>query len=204
MKKGLTEIVYILDQSGSMSNIKSDAIGGFNSFLNEQKSVEGEANMTIIFFDHEYIVYNSGQNLQSVEPLNDRIYVPRGNTGLYDAVGKTIVDVGNRLAETPENERPERVIIAIFTDGEENCSKLYTAEDIGRMIEHQQTAYNWEFMYLGCNQDAMLTAKRMGIHNYANVGYTTQGMDSMYSTLSRSVSGYRSCGIVDQLPTDIK
>lgn len=204
MKQGLTEIVFLLDMSGSMDVMQEEAINGFNAFLKEQQNTEGEAQLTLILFDDRYIVKYDGVNIKDVCELNDRIYQPYGMTAYYDALGRTIRDVGLRLHNTPEDLRPEKVVFAILTDGEENASKEYKAKSIKEMIKHQEEKYNWKFIFLAANQDAFKSADNIGIGNYSNVGFTPQGIINTYSTLSKGISNYRSSGVLDQMPEDIE
>lgn len=163
MNENLSEIICIIDRSGSMESIKSDAIGGFNSFISEQKKGPGRANVTVVLFDDQYDVTASGVPLEQLPPLNDTTFVPRGSTALYDAIGKTLDDVGARLAATPESERPGTVIVAILTDGQENSSRVYSREKIAAMIRLQHDVYSWEFVFLAANQDAVASARQISI-----------------------------------------
>lgn len=163
MQNDLTEIAYVLDRSGSMQSLASDAIGGFNAFISNQKQVEGRANFTLVLFDHEYLVVHKSEDIQQVPELDAKTYVPRGQTALLDAVGRTIDDLGAALASLPEAERPAKVIVAIFTDGLENASRVYTTERLAASIQHQQDKYNWEFLFLAANQDAIATAATIAI-----------------------------------------
>ena len=147
MKEGLTEIVSIVDRSGSMQSILDDAIGGFNTFLAAQQRQPGEAKLSLILFDHEYQIVHQAVDIQQVEPLNQDTYVPRGSTALLDAVGKTIDAVGERLAATPESERPSQVIVSILTDGYENASQTYSKPKVAEMIKHQTEKYSWAFEF---------------------------------------------------------
>lgn len=165
-----TEIAFILDRSGSMQSMTRAAISGFNEFLKAQQSTFDDhgqpipATFTLILFDHEYLAVHNRQDIQTARPLTLETYVPRGNTALLDAIGRTIDHIGNELATTPEADRPAKVIIAILTDGEENSSQLFSMADINQRITQQTEKYQWEFMFLGANQDAIATAARMGIH----------------------------------------
>jgi len=193
MKQGLSEIICIIDRSGSMESIKNDAIGGFNTFLDEQKKLHGQATLTYIQFDTEYEVIHENKPLIDVQPINDSIYTPRGRTALLDAVGKTIEATGRRLANTPEENRPEKVIVAILTDGEENSSRQYNLSNIKEMIKHQKEKYSWEFIFLGANQDAFAEATKIGIdkEDTFNFSSTGIGVKMAYSDMSRSVKRYR-------------
>ena len=163
MQTDLTEIAYVLDRSGSMQSLASDAIGGFNAFLESQKQLEGSANFTLVLFDHEYLVIHKNVDIRQVPPLDAQTYVPRGQTALLDAVGRTIDDLGAHLARLPEDKRPEKVIVAIFTDGLENASRVFTTERLAASIQHQQEKYSWEFLFLAANQDAIASAAKIAI-----------------------------------------
>ncbi|MEL7168920.1 MAG: vWA domain-containing protein [Bacteroidota bacterium] len=163
MNNALTELVCVIDRSGSMQSIRDDAIGGFNAFLDSQKQGEGDARLTLVFFNHEYGLVHNAAPIESVDPLTTETFVPRGNTALLDAVGRTIDDVGARLAEAPEAERPGTVLVCILTDGLENASSDYTRDRVKSMIEHQQSKYGWEFQFLAANQDAFAEAGSIGI-----------------------------------------
>ena len=193
MKQGLSELICIIDRSGSMGSIKNDAIGGFNTFLEEQKKMPGEATLTYIQFNTEYEVVHENKPLQEAEPINDSVYIPRGSTALLDAVGKTIEATGRRLAGMPEENRPEKVIIAILTDGEENASSQYNLSQIREMIQHQKEKYSWEFIFLGANQDAFAEAAKIGIDtkDAFNFAATGKGVRAAYAQMSDSVTRYR-------------
>ncbi|MBF0242657.1 MAG: VWA domain-containing protein [Desulfamplus sp.] len=193
MKQGLSEIICIIDRSGSMETIKNDAIGGFNTFLEEQKKVPGEATLTYIQFDDEYEVVHENKPLQNVEPINDKVYMPRGTTALLDAIGKTIDSTGKRLANMPEKNRPEKVIVSILTDGEENASCQYDLAKIKDMITHQKEKYSWEFIFLAANQDAFAEAEKIGIDtkDAFNFAATGQGVREAYVDMSDSVTFMR-------------
>lgn len=193
MKAGYTELVCIIDRSGSMMSLRSDAVGGMNSFLTEQKAIPGEAAVTMIFFNHEYHVVHAGKPLQDVPLVKEAEYVPQGTTALLDAVGRTIDDVGNRLATTPEDQRPEKVLVAIFTDGLENASKDYTRSRVAEMIKHQQEKYGWEFLFLASNIDAFAEAGSLNIPaaNAMSVQASREGQAAVYSSLSERATKLR-------------
>lgn len=199
MKENLTEIVFILDRSGSMGSLTEDTIGGFNTFIENQKKEEGEAILTTILFDDKYEVLHNGVNLKDVKPLTNKEYYARGMTALLDAIGKTINTVGERLSKTKEEDKPSKIIFVITTDGEENSSREFTQLKIKEMIEHQTNKYNWQFMFLGANIDAVGTAQSFGISGQFAANYTASsvGTDALYNTLSKSVSICRSVGILD-------
>ena len=179
MKKGLSEIVVVLDESGSMSFGKKDTIGGFNEFLRSQKSLEGEANFTFVKFSNYYHVINEGTPIAHAAELNESNYTPSASTALLDAVGQAINSVGNRLKKLPTSERAETVIFAVITDGEENSSREFTRSQITEMIKHQQEKYNWEFLFLGADVEAW--GAEIGIYNNvsfskADMGRSMKGM----------------------------
>ena len=186
MKKGLTEIVCILDRSGSMNHIASDAIGGFNAFLNEQKKVEGEANVTVALFSTSYSLLAENEPIESIKELTEDTYRPMGGTSLYDAIGNTISAVGKRLNETDEAERPEKVIVAILTDGEENSSNDYVSEDIKSMIKEQEDKYSWQFVFLAANQDAFDAGSHFGMRSFNSINFnaTSKGSDVAFANIS--------------------
>ena len=162
MKKGLTEIIYVLDRSGSMGHLTGDTIGAYNSYLDEQKAYDGETRITTVLFDDKYELLFNGVSINEAYLDHEKYYV-RGLTALYDALGKTILDVGSRLSKTPESERPEKVIFIITTDGYENASKDFTKKKVKQMIEHQQSKYSWEFLFFGANIDSAETASSIGV-----------------------------------------
>jgi hypothetical protein len=193
MKEGLSAIVCIIDRSGSMELIKTDAIGGFNAFLEEQKKLPGEATLTYVQFNHEFEVILENKPLQEVKPITESDYQPAGMTALLDAVGKTIDAAGKRLAAMPEKQRPENVIVAILTDGHENASKTYSLSDVKERITHQKENYAWEFIFLGANQDVFDEAAKIGIDRKDSFQFdaTEEGIKEAYFNLSSSVKKYR-------------
>ena len=201
MKDNLTEIVFILDESGSMSRLTDDTIGGYNSFVKEQKNQSGEAYLTTVLFDDRYIVLHDHINIHEVPELTWQEYKPLGLTALMDAIGRTINNVGERLANTPEEERPSHVIFVITTDGYENASQEYTKEKVKEMIEHQQTKYSWEFMFLGAGIDAYEEATTIGLNNahILSVSGDTDGLKNMYASVTYATNAVRSCATLDSL-----
>ena len=194
MKEGLTEIISIVDRSGSMQSILDDAIGGFNTFLAAQQRQPGQAKLSLILFDNEYQVVHQAVDIQQVEPLNQDTYVPRGSTALLDAVGKTIDAVGERLAAMPENERPSQVIISILTDGHENASQDYSKGKVAEMIKHQTEMYNWAFEFQAANMDAFAAAKELSIAPDRVVQFeaTSEGVREAFDKQSQRISAMRS------------
>lgn len=163
MKSNLTELVFILDRSGSMRELTQDTIGGFNGMVEKQKKEPGEAFVTTILFDSQYEMLHDHLPLQNIMPITDKEYFARGTTALLDAVGITINAVGARLNHISEEDRPEKVIFVITTDGLENASHEFTYKQIKEMITHQQNKYNWNFIFLGANIDAVSEAAKLGI-----------------------------------------
>lgn len=196
MRSSLTEIAFILDRSGSMNPIAGDAIGGFNTFLSAQQALPGQARLTLVLFDHEYLVPYNNENIKEVPPLDENTYMPRGMTALLDAIGRTVDDMGGRLAATPEEERPAKVIVGILTDGLENASRDYTYAKVSEMIKHQQEKYSWEFIFLAANQDAIATAGALSIQPKDAIPFqpTAQGIRQAHAALSHEVTKRRSQG----------
>ncbi len=198
MNDNLTEILFVLDRSGSMARLREDAIGGFNTFLKDQKEQEGEANMSLVLFDHEYILVHDRVPVADIEGLDDNTYVPRGRTALLDAIGRTVNEVGTKLSAIDEAERPGKVICVILTDGLENASQEFSRDSIKTMIEQQAENYNWEFMYLGADAGAFAEASSIGVRssNTAHVRPGSEGLRHSYQAVSRAVSSYRTSGTV--------
>jgi len=187
MKKGLSEIVVVLDESGSMSFGKKDTIGGFNEFLKSQKKMEGEANFTLVKFSDYYKVVNESVNIQEAQELNESNYTPSASTALLDACGRTINRLGDRLRNLSENKRAETVIFAIITDGEENSSKEFTRTQITEMITHQKDKYKWEFLFLGADIEAW--GQEIGIHT--NISFSKDDMMRNMKGMSYYTSNVR-------------
>lgn len=185
------EIVCILDRSGSMSSIRSDAIGGFNAFLKDQKSVPGAAKLTLVLFDHEYIVLHDAVKLEDVPELSASDFVPRGSTAMFDAIGRTIDAICGRLDKS--DTKPDKVIVAILTDGEENASREYSSDRVAKMIKHQQDKYAWEFVFLAANQDAFRAGAALNIKscNTANFVASSAGTADAYSYMSNTTRNMR-------------
>ena len=195
MKKGLTEIVFILDRSGSMSGLEADTIGGYNSLIEKQKKEEGEAYISTVLFDDECEVLHDRVPLSDIRPMTDKEYYVRGCTALLDAVGGAIHHIGNVHKYAREEDRPEKTLFIITTDGQENSSKHYTYEKVKHMVERQKEKFGWEFLFLGANIDAVAEAKRFGIREdrAANYHCDSEGMAVNYKALSKAVSVMRSC-----------
>lgn len=197
--KNLTHIDFILDRSGSMQSCKTDTEGGFNTYIVDQKTTPGKCKVALHQFDDQYETVYSDVPIKKVEPL---VLVPRGMTALLDAIGKTIVAKGQQLASLPEAKRPGTVIIAILTDGGENSSREYTYDSVKKLIKTQQDQYNWIFVFLGANQDAVLTGSRMGIARGQTITYDTNATMDTFSTLSASTTNYRMASMAGASASD--
>ena len=193
MKKNLTEIVFILDRSGSMSGLEADTIGGFNSMIEKQKKEAGEALISTVLFDNFSEVIHDRIPVGRVEPMTDREYYVRGCTALLDAIGGAIHHIGNIHKHAREEDVPEHTLFVITTDGMENASRRYASETVKKMIERQKAKYGWEFLFLGANIDAVETASRFGIGADRAVNYHSdhQGTQLNYEVLSEAVSTVR-------------
>jgi uncharacterized protein YegL len=192
MNKNLTEIIFLLDRSGSMSGLESDTIGGFNAFIERQCKLEGDTLLTTVLFDDQYEVLWNGKDATEVI-LTSKEYYVRGTTALLDAVGKTILDVGHRLSTTDEKQRPGQVIFVITTDGIENASSEFTYKKIKELIKHQQEKYSWEFIFMGANIDAGEEAESLGIskENAFDFEASEVGVEKMYNVMCEAVSEIR-------------
>ena len=171
MKKGLTEIVFILDRSGSMSGLESDTIGGYNSMIEKQKKEEGEALISTVLFDGQTDVLHDRVPLDKISPITEKEYYVRGSTALLDAVGGAIHHIGNVHKYAREEDVPEKTLFIITTDGMENSSRQYSYDKVKKMIEKQKEKYHWEFIFLGANIDAVGVADRFGVDRQHAVRY---------------------------------
>ncbi len=187
-----TEIVFLLDRSGSMGGLEGDTIGGYNAFIKKQLEHAGDTFVTTVLFDDAYEVLHDGVNAKGIHLTNKDYYV-RGSTALLDSVGRTILNVGNRLANQKEEDRPNKVIFVITTDGMENASREFSYEKISELIKHQTEKYNWEFIFLGANIDVAKEADRMGIASDNAVSFcaTGFGVAEMYNQVDYMVSKAR-------------
>lgn len=193
MKKNLTEIVFILDRSGSMAGLEDDTIGGFNAMIEKQKNEEGEAYVSTILFDNYVEVIHDRVDIRKVRPMTRRDYYVRGCTALLDAVGRTIRHIGNVHKYAREEDRPEKTLFVITTDGMENASREYSYERVRRMIEHEKEKYGWEFIFLGANIDAAREAARFGITEDRAVNYHADSVGTavIYEAVSEAVCNVR-------------
>ena len=193
MRKDLTEIVFILDRSGSMSGLESDTIGGFNSMLEKQKNEKGKAFVSTILFDHERVVLHDRVDIRRVHPMTKKDYTVRGCTALIDAIGGAIHHIGNIHKYARPSDVPEHTIFIIITDGMENASHKYDSDTVKKMIERQKYKYGWEFLFLGANIDAVETAAHFGIGADRAVNYHSDsyGTRLNYAVLSEAVTSVR-------------
>ena len=193
METNSTELVFILDRSGSMGGLESDTIGGFNAMLQKQQAEHGECRVTTALFDNEYEILHDRIDIKAVSPITEREYYVRGQTALLDAVGRTINKIGGVQKNTADEYRAEKVLFVITTDGMENASREFTYEKVKSLVENQKSKYGWEFIFLGANIDAVDVADRFGVardraqrfHN------DSEGVALNYSVLSETVSHYR-------------
>ena len=197
MKKGLTEMVFILDRSGSMAGLEKDTIGGFNAMIEKQKKQEGEALVSTVLFANESEVIHDRADVRKVEPLTERQYAVGGCTALIDAIGGAIHHIGNVHKYAREEDVPEHTIFVITTDGMENASRRYTADRVREMVERQKAKYGWEFLFLGANIDAVETAARFGIGEDRSVNYHC---DSIGQQLNYEAVGSTICGLRNNAP----
>ena len=198
MKKNLTELVFILDKSGSMAGLERDTIGGFNAMLDKQKAQAGECRITTVLFDHRYELLHDRTDIRAVRLITAREYRVGGSTALLDALGKTIHKIATAQKNTSEPFRAKRVMFVIITDGEENASREYAAKEVKEAIRRQKSRYGWEFIFLGANIDAVETAGRFGIDagRAANYVPDSQGTALNFRAMSETVSAFRACGAV--------
>ena len=195
MKKNLTELVFILDKSGSMAGLEADTIGGFNGMIERQKKEPGEALVSTVLFSDASRVIHDRADLRKVEPMTDRQYYVGGCTALIDAVGGAIHHIGNVHKYAREEDRPEHTVFVITTDGMENASRHYTADQVRAMVKRQREKYGWEFLFLGANIDAVETAGRIGIGEDRAVNFVNDaaGQALNYSEVSEAVRAVRAC-----------
>ncbi len=195
MKKNLTELVFILDKSGSMAGLEADTIGGFNSMIERQKKEEGEALVSTVLFANRSTVIHDRVDLQKIEPMTDKQYCVGGCTALIDAIGGAIHHIGNVHKYAREEDRPEHTVFVITTDGMENASHCYSSDEVKAMVEKQKTKYGWEFLFLGANIDAVETAGRFGIAEDRAVNFVNDSMGQAlnYAEVSEAVRTVRSC-----------
>lgn len=189
-----TEIIFVIDASGSMSHLVGDTIGGFNGFIESQKAIDGKATLTTVLFDSTWKILHDGIDIHEVKPMTTSDYVAGGMTAMLDAIGEVINRVQDRHDELG-SEKPDNVLFVITTDGEENSSKKFKKSQIEKMIKHQTNGHGWKFMFLGANMDAVKEAQDIGISsNYAtNYTYTAQGTSNVFATMDCVTSSLRGC-----------
>jgi uncharacterized protein YegL len=200
MKKSLTELVFILDRSGSMSGLESDTIGGYNAMIEKQKNEPGSAFVTTVLFDHDYELLHDRINLKGLKPITDKEYYVCGTTALLDAIGRTIQKMINVQKHTADEEKAEQVLFVITTDGMENSSHEYSYSKIREMIEYQKKHYKWEFIFLGANMDAISTAERFGIDKDRATTFKAdrEGVSLNYDVISETISHVRASHNIDK------
>ena len=198
MKKGLTELVFILDRSGSMAGLEQDTIGGFNAMIEKQKKEEGTALVSTVLFDTETTVIHDRVDIRRMEPMTEKQYYVRGCTALLDAIGGAIHHIGNVHKYAREEDRPEHTLFIITTDGMENASRKYSADAIRQKICRQKEKYGWVFLFLGANIDAVETAGHIGIEKDRSVNFHSdaRGTQLNYQVISETVANVRSCGSI--------
>lgn len=183
----ITELVFVLDRSGSMAGLESDTVGGFNSLIRDQKNSEGKAFVTTVLFDTEFIYVHDRADISTVKPLTEKDYVPRGCTALLDAVGMTIQHIAGIHKYARPEDVPSKTIFVITTDGMENASREFRYDTVKKLIEKEQKKYGWEFIFLGANIDAAATAGSMGIAHASNYKADGKGTKLMYGAVGRAV-----------------
>ncbi len=193
MKNNITELVFILDRSGSMSGLEGDTIGGFNSLIKKQRSQDGECYVSTILFDHESIVLHDRVRLEKIEEMTSKDYVVRGSTALIDAIGGAVKHIANIHKYARAEDVPEHTVFVIMTDGLENSSHIFSSDEVKRMIERQKEKYGWEFLFIGANIDSVETAKGFGIGANRAVNYRADGEGTavVFNTVSEAVYNVR-------------
>ena len=201
MENKSTELVFILDKSGSMGGLESDTIGGYNSTLNKQREVKGKCNITTVLFDNNYELLHDRIDIRAIDPITEKEYFVEGSTALLDAIGKTIHKIGNVQEHTNDEYRAEKVVFVIITDGMENASREYSSDQVKQMIECQKERYGWEFIFLGANIDAIETAGRYGIeaNRAQNYHADSEGIAVSFSAVNEALACLR---VADEMPDD--
>lgn len=205
MKRNRTEIVFILDKSGSMAGLEEDTIGGFNAMLKKQQKAAGEAFVTTVLFDHRYELLHDRIDVKEVSPLTEKEYEVGGTTALLDAIGFSIQKMILVQKRADDNERATKVLFVITTDGMENASKEYTTDKIKQMVQYQKQEYGWDFLFLGANIDAISTAATYGIHEDFAVNYHAdqEGTQLNFEALNEAVMDLRSGKSIDRNWKDV-
>jgi len=200
MTNKMTELVFILDRSGSMAGLERDTIGGYNAMLEKQKLVEGECRVTTVLFDNDSEIFHDRIDCKAVRPLTERDYAVGGSTALLDAIGSTIRKIGNAQKRTADEYRAKQVMFVIITDGEENSSREFTSRKVKSMIQRQKAEYGWEFIFLGANIDAVETAAKFGISPDRAQDYhaDSEGVNLNFRVMSDTVATYRACAAMPE------
>ena len=203
MKKGLTELVFIIDRSGSMQGLEPDTIGGFNSLIAKQKQEKGESYVSVVLFDDQTEVLYDRVDIRKVEPMTDRQYYVRGCTALLDAVGGAVRHIANVHKYAREEDVPEKTLFIITTDGMENASRRYGFDEVRRMVEHEKEKYHWEFLFLGANMDAISVAGNFGIKASRAVSYENDraGTQLNWEVMSKAVDCARMSASAKEMAT---
>ena len=198
MKKNLTELVFILDRSGSMQGLEKDTIGGFNSLIEKQKKVEGDALISTVLFANKSKVIHDRVDVKDVKPMTENNYITGGCTALLDAIGNAIHHISNIHKYARKEDVPEHTLFVITTDGMENASRTYTYPKVKKLIENQKEKHGWEFMFLGANIDAVNVASYMGIDENRAVNFNcdSEGTDLNYEVLNDAIGVLRECSYV--------
>ncbi len=200
MKKGLTELVLILDRSGSMTGLESDTIGGYNAMLKKQQAVDGECRITTLLFDNTFELLHDRIDIKAVSEMTDKEYQVGGTTALIDAIGMSLHKIDNAQKHTAEEYRAEKVIFVIITDGEENSSREYSTAQVKDMINKRKKDNGWEFIFLGANIDAVGTAGTFGIGADRAVDYIadSEGTSLNFAIMSKTVANFREQGVIEE------
>lgn len=193
-----TEIIFVIDKSGSMGALTGDTIGGFNSFVDSQKAIEGKATLTTILFDTTWKILHDGVDIHEVKAMTNSDYIAGGGTAMLDAIGEVINRVQD-IHDELEEEKPDNVLFVITTDGEENSSRVFKKSQIEKMIKHQTYGHGWKFMFLGANMDAVSEAESIGISRDWSVTYdwSTQGTNALYRSVNCTASAIRTDALND-------
>ncbi len=199
-----TELVFILDKSGSMHGLEQDTIGGFNSMLQKQKELDGECRITTVLFDNRYELLHDRIDIRAVSPMTEKEYQVGGTTALLDAIGRTVQKLVSVQKNTAKEYRADRVLFVIITDGQENASQEYSSDKVKGMIQLEKEKYGWEFVFLGANLDAVETAGRLGISRDRAVDYVPDGAGTAlnFQMMSETVAAFRETGAVPGAPLE--
>jgi len=198
MKTEMTELVFILDKSGSMGGLERDTISGFNAMLEKQHAVEGACRVTTVLFDTDFVLLHDGLDIGAVRPITEKDYCVGGSTALLDAIGDTVYRIENRQMNNVENRRADKVMFVIITDGEENSSREYSARDIRQIIENRKQRGGWEFIFLGANIDAIGTAARLGIDRKRAQNFVadSEGVQENFNAIHLAACRLRETGAI--------